>query len=131
MSEEPFQRQVHTSRLREKNGFEIVLLASFDIRAWYSLSKVIGLTAARRYPGGTRFGLGADVEKRHLKQISSPEADASIAGGRRNSVPRNVIESHSANMHMIPADDDIERRLKSTRAGNLVHIKGLPGGSHE
>ena len=39
-------------------------------------------------------------------------------------LPRNVIESHSANMHMIPADDDIERRLKSTRAGNLVHIKG-------
>jgi hypothetical protein len=27
-------------------------------------------------------------------------------------------------MHMIPANDDIERRLKSVRAGNLVRIRG-------
>jgi len=39
-------------------------------------------------------------------------------------VPRNIIDTHSANMHMIPADADIERRLKSIRAGNLVQIKG-------
>lgn len=38
-------------------------------------------------------------------------------------VPRDIIQAHSPNMHMIPANDDIERRLKSIRAGNLVHIK--------
>jgi hypothetical protein len=40
-------------------------------------------------------------------------------------VPRRIIETHSANMHMIPANGDIERRLKSVRAGNVVHIKGF------
>ena len=60
-----------------------------------------------------------------LKQISISQ------GGRFYSwramsypVPRSIIETHSANMHMIPAKDDIERRLKSVRAGHLVHIKG-------
>ena len=43
-------------------------------------------------------------------------------------VARRVIETHSANMHMIPADGDIERRLKSIRAGNIVHLKGFLGG---
>ena len=33
MPEEPVQRQVYTSRLRERNGYQIALLASFDIRA--------------------------------------------------------------------------------------------------
>jgi hypothetical protein len=34
------------------------------------------------------------------------------------------MDTHSANMHMILACDDIERRLKSIRAGNLMHIAG-------
>jgi hypothetical protein len=40
-------------------------------------------------------------------------------------LPRRVIETHSANMHMIPASGEIERRLKSIRAGNMVHLKGF------
>jgi hypothetical protein len=28
-------------------------------------------------------------------------------------------------MHMIPADDEIERQLKSIRPGNMVHVKGF------
>ena len=40
-------------------------------------------------------------------------------------VPRRVIETHSANMHMIPANGEIARRLKSIRAGNMVHLRGF------
>ena len=124
--EEPVQRQVYTSRLREKNGFQIALLASFDIRA-----RVIAVESYRFDRGAAlspvdlALGWGPMSNGDILKQISFSQ------GGRfyrwwaqKFPVPRNVIESHSANMHMIPADDDIERRLKSTRAGNLVHIKG-------
>ncbi len=124
--EEPVQRQVYTSRLREKNGFQIALLASFDIRA-----RVIAVLSYRFDRGAAlspvdlALGWGPMSNGDILKQISFSQ------GGRfyrwwaqKFPVPRNVIESHSANMHMIPADDDIERRLKSTRAGNLVHIKG-------
>lgn len=40
-------------------------------------------------------------------------------------VPRGVIETHSANMHMIPASGEIECRLKSIRPGNMAHLKGV------
>jgi len=40
-------------------------------------------------------------------------------------VPRTIIETHSANMHMIPANDAIERQLKFLRPGNPVHIRGF------
>ena len=126
VAEEPVQREVYTSSHREKSGYQIAFLASFDIRA-----RVIG---AERYrfdrgaalaPVDLALGWGAMSDSTVLQQLSI------FQGGRAYSwsakgfpVPRNIIETHSANMHMIPADNDIERRLKSIRAGHLVHLKG-------
>jgi hypothetical protein len=39
-------------------------------------------------------------------------------------IPREEIERSSANMHMIPADGNIERRLKAVRPGQTVRIGG-------
>jgi hypothetical protein len=39
-------------------------------------------------------------------------------------IPREVIETHSANMHMIPADDDIEAQLKAIKVGQLITLEG-------
>ncbi len=39
-------------------------------------------------------------------------------------IPRREIETHSANMHMIPATSTIERMLKSIRRGQLVKLAG-------
>jgi hypothetical protein len=39
-------------------------------------------------------------------------------------IPREDIERSSANMHMIPADGVIERRLKAVRPGQTVRIDG-------
>jgi hypothetical protein len=126
VAEEPVQRQVYTSSSREKNGYHIALLASFDIRA-----RVI---AAERYrfdrgavlsPVDLALGWGVMSDSAVLKQINISQ------GGRFYSwwakdypVPRRVMEMNSANMHMIPANDDIERQLKSIRPGNLIHVKG-------
>jgi hypothetical protein len=40
-------------------------------------------------------------------------------------IPRREIETHSANMHMIPATRDVERALKSVRPGQIVKIAGF------
>jgi hypothetical protein len=37
------------------------------------------------------------------------------------------ITRHSANMHMVPADDDVRATLRSARKGNLVHLEGWLG----
>ena len=39
-------------------------------------------------------------------------------------IPRRDIEIHSANMHMIPANDDVEATLKKIGNGRLVEITG-------
>ena len=40
-------------------------------------------------------------------------------------IPRREIETHSANMHMIPADAGVLHALKEVRPGEVVHIEGF------
>ncbi|HQO16731.1 MAG TPA: hypothetical protein PLG02_07185, partial [Methylotenera sp.] len=40
-------------------------------------------------------------------------------------IPQRQIEIHSANMHIIPANDSVKRQLSNVRQGQLVKIKGL------
>ena len=39
-------------------------------------------------------------------------------------MPRGIVESHTANMHMIPAGDEIASGLTSLRPGHIVRLKG-------
>lgn len=39
-------------------------------------------------------------------------------------IPRREIEVNSANMHMIPANGEVERQLAQVRKGNLVKLRG-------
>jgi hypothetical protein len=39
-------------------------------------------------------------------------------------IPRREIETHSANMHMVPADATVARALKRVRVGDVVTIEG-------
>ena len=39
-------------------------------------------------------------------------------------IPAQEIVSHSANTHLIPANPSIEKKIKSVRPGQVVHIKG-------
>jgi hypothetical protein len=39
-------------------------------------------------------------------------------------IPRREIETHSANMHMIPADEVIEDALLDLRPGEIVSLRG-------
>jgi hypothetical protein len=124
---EPHQKEVHAASAREKDGYQIMPLATFDIRA-----RVI---ARERY----RFGRAADLSPIDLVLGWGKMSDTAVLekirfsqGGRAYTwttsvypVSRRVIETHSAKMHMIARDGAIERRLKSIRAGNMVHIKGF------
>ncbi len=45
-------------------------------------------------------------------------------------IPEREVQSSAANMHMIPADAAIERRLRRLRTGELVRIEGLLVNAH-
>jgi hypothetical protein len=81
--DEPYQGDVYTSSVREKNGYRITSLATFDIRA-----RVI---AASRYrlgngadlsPVDLVLGWGAMSDTDVLKNISFSQGGGPIPGGR-------------------------------------------------
>jgi hypothetical protein len=45
--------------------------------------------------------------------------------GRMLPIPKNEIISHSANMHMIPANEDVKSTLLDVRAGEIVTVSGF------
>jgi len=40
-------------------------------------------------------------------------------------IPRREIETSSANMHMIPADNAVRRELDRVRTGEVIHLEGF------
>ncbi len=39
-------------------------------------------------------------------------------------IPRREIETHSANMHLVPADEDVAARIKKVRKGEIIELWG-------
>ena len=39
-------------------------------------------------------------------------------------IPRREIETHSANMHLIPANDSVKAKFKQVRSGDIVELTG-------
>jgi hypothetical protein len=85
-----------------------------------------------------RFDRGASLSPVDLALGWGPMSDSqvlnqmSISQGNRfyywhaNTlpIPRNAIETHSANMHMIPADEAIAAQLEQVRVGQLIKLEG-------
>jgi hypothetical protein len=44
--------------------------------------------------------------------------------GRELPIPQNEIITHSSNMHMIPANDGVKKKLLDVRGGNVVVLSG-------
>ncbi len=124
---EPQQARVSNVAPFEWEGYQIKPLASFDIEARV-LSKA-------RY----RMGRQAEISPIDLALGWGPMSDESVLkdikisqSGRfyhwraaRMPIPARVISSHSANMHLIPANDEVDRVMKNeTRKGSIVQFSG-------
>jgi hypothetical protein len=109
----------------EKNGVSLTAVASFELEARVILKHVYDDAGARIAPVDLALGWGRMSDTAVLRRIrfwqnyrfyfwQTPEYP----------IPREEIERSSANMHMIPANPFIERRLKGLKPGNLVRIQG-------
>jgi hypothetical protein len=124
--DEPEQRAAYPATVREINGYRVAPLASFDIRARVIRSERYHFgSVADLSPVDLVLGWGAMSDSAVLRQISFSQGGRFYHWWTSNfPVPRRVIETHSANMHMIPANGALARQLKSIRSGNMVHLKG-------
>jgi hypothetical protein len=127
VSAEPVQSGLDSApRPLTKHGYQIVPLQSF--------SGAARVLSKERY----RFDDGADIAPVDLALGWGPMSDQAVLDAldisqsgrfyfwhvRHFPIPRREIETHSANMHMIPATEDIERRLLGIRAGQIVTFAG-------
>jgi hypothetical protein len=110
----------------EKNGYAVKALASFSMTArtlgveHYSFDRESNLA-----PVDIAFGWGPMSDSNVLAKIRISQ------GGRFYNwhvdefpVSRRDIEVNSANMHLIPANADVERNLERVRVGAIVNLSG-------
>jgi len=123
---DPVQTPVLAAPSLHRRGYRITPLQSFSLEArvlstehyWFD-------RGAELSPVDLALGWGPMSDQAILDHID-------ISQGHRFyfwhvakfPIPRRDIETHSANMHMIPATSDIERRLESVRSGEIVRLRG-------
>ncbi len=123
---EPIQRPVDNPPALERNGYRIEPLHRFDIEArvlsasTYRLDREADLAPVDLALGWGRMSDSAVIDRLSISQT------ARFYFWRTEAfpIPRREIETHSANMHMIPASTSIESRLKDVSRGQIVRISG-------
>jgi hypothetical protein len=126
VSAEPLQSAT-TPRSWNKNGFTITALAQYHIEALVISTERYWLDAgAALSPVDFAVGWGPMSDPAVVADMSFSQGHRwfSFRPSSHFSLPLEAINSHAANMHMIPADRRIEQRLKSIRASDIVTLNG-------
>ncbi|WP_251358510.1 hypothetical protein [Kangiella sp. TOML190] len=122
----PYQKPINDPISFEHANFEVTPLADFNIKA-----KVI-LKEDYRYDKGAEIsptdlalGWGRMSDESVLQQIEFWQT------GRwyryrydKAPIPQQEIQTHSANMHLIPSSSYIAKQIKKIKAGQIVELQG-------
>ncbi len=126
IAEKPKQRLISKRTAFQHEGYRITPMATFDIKA-----RVLGIEgysfdrAADLSPVDLALGWGPMSDEAVLDKISiSQAARFYFWRTRRVPIPRREIETNSANMHIIPANDIVDDQLDDIRVGSLIRLKG-------
>ena len=123
---EPVQGEVQDARPLRRDEYELHPLATYGIEA-----RVLSVETYR-------FDRGADLAEIDLALGWGPMSDGDVLrhfeidqGFRYFTwrtadfpIPREDVESHAANVHVIAADPVVERKLKALREGDVVRLDG-------
>ena len=126
LKSQPRQSPPRTAKAFERDGFIITPLADFEISARvlgrenYYLGKESSLS-----PLDLTLGWGRMSDPEILEQISIRQSSRWYYWSTSSfPIPRREIETHSANMHMIPANEHIEDLLDDVDEGRSIYLKG-------
>lgn len=120
----------------ERAGFRLEPRAAFSLQ---------GKLLSRRHYGGDRLaavapwdfalGWGPMSDEASVALVSFTQGDRFLfRRALHRSVAMELVDSHSANLHLIPADRELERVLQTMRPGMVIELDGqlvdlvLPGG---
>lgn len=122
---QPIQNPVNQSQF-SINGYQITPLQSFEVEARVLSKKHYSFgRAADLAPVDLALGWGRMSDQAILKDIEISQSNRFYHWRVvKFPIPRREIETQSANMHMIPADKQIESSLKSIKPGQIVKFSG-------
>lgn len=110
----------------DRDGYTFTPLAEFDIRARVIARNRFYLgSSARLSPVDLVLGWGAMSDQSVLDRLEIRQMDRMYwARARSPDVWRDDLLHEAANMHMIPANAAIARRLKRVRPGEVISLRG-------
>ena len=119
--QEPAARALHT-----RNGYSIEQLARFSVEG-----RVLGVSHYRTdreadlAPVDLALGWGPMSDSAVLQKVAISQGNRFYYWRvQQFPIPRREIETHSANMHMIPANRQVDDALRFVRVGQVVHVEG-------
>jgi hypothetical protein len=126
VSADPLQTEVATAPRLEKNGYELKAMARYEIKA-----RVLGKeqyrwdAGASLVPYDIAVGWGRMSDTAVLKEIDIWQSGRWYQWRTQTPpIPLQEISIHSANMHLIGADDDVQKRISRLRKGQVITLRG-------
>lgn len=125
---DPLQSELEAPQILTRGDFQVIPQAQFSAEV-----RVLG---RERY----RLGALAAASPLDLAVGWGPMSDSAVLAGLdiwqsgrfyfwhyddEPPIPTPVIESHSANWHLVPANDVVWRKLRGLRVGDVVKLDGM------
>ena len=124
--EAPYQQNMSPSVAYKNDEYTITELAKFQIKA-----KVLSKTNYYRgreadlSPTDLALGWGKMSDESVLEHIKISQSNRFYFWRVESfPIPRREIETHSANMHLIPANDFIKKEIGRVKQGGIIEITG-------
>jgi len=124
--EAPWQEAISSPNSHRVDNYTITELAGFRIKAKvlskknYSMGREADLS-----PTDLALGWGNMSDESILDQIKISQSGRFYRWRVESfPVPRREIETSSANMHLIPANDTVDSALQEIRNGDIIELSG-------
>ncbi len=122
----PEQRNLDNAKPFKHEQFEITPLAEFAIKAKVILKENYSSDRESDIsPTDLALGWGRMSDESVLEKIEFSQSGRWYRY-RYNAppIPQQEIQTHSANMHLIPANDFVAKQIERVRAGQVIEIGG-------
>ncbi len=123
---EPWQENMDEGEVFYHLDYEVTPLASFEMEGLVLGAKHYNWgRAAKLVPVDLALGWGPMSDGRIVSKIGVHQYNRFYHWWTDGQIiDRRDVETHSANMHLIPADGAIAKRIKRAKRGQVVSIKG-------
>jgi len=122
----PIQKGINTPVNEQMGQYRIKPLATFNVVAKVLAKKNYSSDrGADLSPTDVTLGWGRMSDESVLKHVNISQSGRFYFWNVKTfPIPRREIETHSANMHLIPANDKVERAIANIKEGEIIEIVG-------